>query len=298
MSRSAIDAWVATGRLWSVHRGVYAVGHEVLTDRGRMVAALLACGPEAVLSHRTAGALWRIREWRSPTVEVTTTGGPRRHREIAVHRTRHLPSEHTTRLNGLPVTSVNRTLIDLAEVLDRRPLERALDEAHYLRLLDLPSLDAAVRDAKGRRGAAKLKRALDAHRPGTTRTRSELEEAFLALCAAYGLPRPEVNARRESYLVDFTWPDSDLIVETDGRSAHGTPAAFERDHERDVELALKGRRTLRFTYRQITQRPAWVAEKVREGLAQSRSRRSNASSAGSAVGRSKKSGLRQSKASP
>lgn len=266
-ARGTIDDWVANGRLHAIHRGVYAFGHEAITEKGRLLAAVLACGPGAVLSHRSAGALWKLRPWRSPIVEVTVPreSAPRPRRTI-VHRTRHLPATQVTTLDGLPVTTVARTLLDLAEVLERRALERTLDEAQYLRLLNLTSLDAAVRSAPGRRGPARLKAALEAHRPGTTRTRSELEEGFLALCDHHGLPRPEVNQTHESYLVDFRWPEADLIVEVDGRAAHHTPIAFERDHERDVNLALSDARVLRFTYRQVTRRPAWVAAKVRAGL--------------------------------
>lgn len=296
--RGTIDTWVQSGRVRPIHAGVYALGHTAITEGGRLLAAVLACGPGAVLSHRSAGALWKLREWRSPIVEVTVPreSAPRPRRTI-VHRTRHLPDTHVTTLDGLPVTTVARTLLDLAEVLERRALERTLDEAQYLRLLNLTSLDEAVGSAPGRRGAARLKEALKAHRPGTTRTRSELEEAFLALCDHHGLPRPEVNPTHESYLVDFRWPEAKLIVETDGRAAHHTPRAFERDHEREVELALSDDRVLRFTYRQVTRKREWVAEKVREGLGTySRSRRSNAGSG--SVGRSKKAGLRQSNGSP
>ena len=197
-------AWRA-GRLHRRHRGVYAVGHTVLTRNGAYLAAVLACGPQAVLSHRSAAALWGLRPSDAPKVDVTVphTSGFRTTEAIAVHRPLRTPDPMTHA--GIPVTTPGRTLADLALALPRRQLENAVEAAERLRLhVDIDD---------DHPGAKRLREAACDDIPFT---RSELEDAFLELCARHGIPRPLVNSVQDGVEVDFCWPEHRLIVETDG----------------------------------------------------------------------------------
>jgi hypothetical protein len=230
------------------------------------MAATLACGPGAVLSHRSAAALWGLRESRRSGIDITT---PRRNGRtragIEVHSGATLTPAHTSTRARIPTTTVARTLLDLADVTDRRGLERALDQAEVLRLLDADELQRLLTAAgAGRKGAKTLQDLLADHHPGDTITRSELEERFLALCATAGLPRPRVNAwialrRGHAVQADFLWPARRLVVETDGHAAHGTRRAFERDRRRDQRLMAAGYRVMRCTWRQVVARPGEIA---------------------------------------
>jgi very-short-patch-repair endonuclease len=258
LSRSTIARWVREGWLHRVHRGVYAVGHARLAREGRYMAAVLACGDGAALSHFAAAVLWEILPERGPRVDVTVParGGRARHRLVIVHRAALAPSEVAT-THGIPLTTPTRTLIDLADVLPHRQLERAIDEAAYLRL-DL----TALRPRPGRRGAGRLARVLGEHDPGSTRTRFDLEERMLALCRRAELPAPDVNADVMRYEVDFVWREARLIVETDGWKSHGTRAAFERDRLRDAALVAAGWRVVRITWRRLERDPEGVAREL------------------------------------
>src|SRR4051794_7928508 len=257
LSARAIDHRLKHGRLHLLHRGVYAVGHRVLSQRGRWMAAVLACGVGAVLGHRSAAALWGIRPTSRAAIEVTT---PRRLRPRTglLPRCAVLPGDEVTTLDGIPVTTPARTLFDLAGVLTRRPLERALDEAEVLRLEGPAELLARH---PGHRGAATL-RTLLLNARSSTLTRSELEERFLELVDDAGLPRPETNAIIEGYEVDAVWRDARLIVELDGYATHGTRKAFERDRIRDRTLQARGWRPIRLTSLQLAADPAALAEEL------------------------------------
>lgn len=246
--RDAIARRVQSGRLHRLYRGVYAVGHTIVPPRGRWLAAVLACGEGAVLSHRSAAAHWGIRPTAAARIDVTVprTSGVRSTQAIAVHRSRR-PIERVVR-DGIPVTTAGRTLADLATALPRRPLEKACEAAEAL------DLDVVV--DPGHPGA---KRLADVARGETTR--SPLEDEFLELCDRYEIPRPLVNHRVEGFTVDFCWLDRRLIVETDGRR-HRTRAAFERDRARDALLTAIGWRVMRFTTRQVRGDPATVAARV------------------------------------
>ena len=257
LSGSAVRSRVAAGRLHRVHRTVYAVGHRVLTARGRWIAAVLACGADAVLSHRAAAALHDLRRSDRRTVDVTAPRGRRRD-GIDVHRNA-LAEEDRTEREGIPCTAVARTLLDLAEVLDRAGLERAFDRAEQLRVLDAGALEALLARSPGRHGVRHLRAVLDGFDAERARTRSELERRFLRLCDRAAVPRPRVNhvvvLGAETVEVDFAWPDRRLAVETDGHATHGTRQAFEADRRRDQRLKLAGWETLRFTWRQILDTP-------------------------------------------
>ncbi len=165
-----------------------------------------------------------------------------------------LEPNEITALHAIPVTTPARTLIDLADVLTLRALERALDEAEYLRL-DC----AGLRAHPGRRGAGRLALVLSHHDPGATRTRSPLEDRFLEVCREHGVPRPAVNVLLPGHEVDFLWRRARLVVEVDGRRAHGTRRAFEHDRRRDADLTEQGYDVIRFTWRQLTHDPAGAA---------------------------------------
>jgi hypothetical protein len=252
LDRGTIERRVRSGRLHRLYRGVFVVGHTLVPVDGRYLAAVLACGPQAALSVRSAAALWGIRPSAAARIDVTVshTSGVRSTRSIVVHRSR-LPVDTTTR-DGIPVTTPGQTLADLATALPRRALEKAAEQAEALRL--------DVRIPAGHPGAKRLAEAT-AH-DLTATTRSPLEDAFLELCDAHGIPRPLVNAVVEGFEVDFCWPADRLIVETDGYQHHGTRAAFERDRARDARLTARGWRVLRFTSAQVRRDAASTAVAV------------------------------------
>jgi hypothetical protein len=240
------------------------------------MAAVLASGTGAVLSHRSAAALWDLRRAVGSAIDVTVlriSGHSRK--GIKVHRVRSLASADVTRVRGIPCTTVTRTLLDLAEVLDRQRLERAIAQAEVMGLFDLNALSEVLDRAPGRRGSAKLRSVLDEYEEGTTLTQSELEELLLAICMAAGTNRPRVNhwivLEVGAVLVDFCWPERMLVVEVDGHRFHGTRQAFERDRDRDQRLTLAGYRVVRFTWRQIVREPEKVRERLGELLERSRS---------------------------
>jgi predicted transcriptional regulator of viral defense system len=251
LDRYAVKRRVESGRLHRLHRGVYAVGHTIVPPRGRWLAAVLACGPGAVLSHRSAAALWGIRPTSTPRIDVTVshTSGVRTSAAIIVHRPRRAV-DMTTR-ERIPVTTAGQTLADLATALPRRQLEKAAEMAEALRL-DV-TLD------QSHPGARRLEQAA-AHDLAHT-ARSPLEDDFLALCHRHDIPRPRVNTFVEGYLVDFCWPAERLVVETDG-GHHFTRGAFERDRARDALLTARGWRVMRFTTKQVRRGPERVAALV------------------------------------
>jgi very-short-patch-repair endonuclease len=255
VGQGAVEWRVRHGRLHQIHRGVYAVGHSRLTRRGRMWAAVLACGgvDAAALSHRTAAAAWDLSPLPSGRLDVTTLRRGAPTAKLRVHETHTLdPLDEVVRQpDGLPVTSVARTLVDLAGVLAAQQLERTCHRAEILRCLDAARVERLLATTR-RRGARNLRAALATlTRAQPDITRSELEERFLALVAAAALPRPVVNAQVAGHEVDFLWRRQRLVVETDGAATHLTPIAFEEDRRRDAALQVAGFRVVRFTWRQI-----------------------------------------------
>jgi very-short-patch-repair endonuclease len=241
---------------------VFAVGHPAVTQLGRWLAAVLACGPGAVLSHGSAAQLWGL-PWRQKgriDVSVPGTGGRSRRRLVVVHRAPLRTGEVTTK-DGISVTSPSRTLVDLADYRRKRPLERAIDEATFLRLEV-----SGVVPRQGRRGNGLLAEVLARHEPGSTRTKSSLEEAMLALCRRYELRQPAVNAYVEGHESDFVWRAQRLIVEVDSRAAHLTAAAFEKDRARDADLTVAGWRVVRITETRLLTRPEAVGAQLRRLL--------------------------------
>jgi hypothetical protein len=267
LTRQAIAKRADDGRLHRVHHGVYAVGHPMLTGRGRLVAAVLAGGEGAVLSHASAAALWDLRRSDAERIDVFVRRSGREKRDgLRIHRPRTLRPDEITTHDGIPVTTPARTILDLAATLQRRPLERVLDRAEVLELTDYPALHDVAKAHPGHRGANKLEAALGTHHAGTTLTKSHLEERFLGLCRDHGLPTPLVNTWPSGREVDFRFPGHALIVEADSWTHHRSRAAFENDRARDAHHTRAGYRTLRFTHRQLTDDPATVAATLAAAL--------------------------------
>ena len=279
VGRGGIRARVLAGRLHRMYPGVYCVGHRQLTANGRRLAAVLACGPGALLSHRSAAAHFGITAAEPSRLDVTSPGrnraGPR---GIAVHLPRRLHAEDATVHEGIPVTSTARTLLDLAQMAGQRDVDRALDAAERLGRFDLAAAERLLERTPGHRGRGRFARALRAHRPGPTR--SELERRFLKVCRRAGLPHPQVNTRVAGIEVDAVWRRQRLVVELDGHAYHRTPLAFEGDRRRDAVLQLRGYRVLRITYRRLHDEPEEVVRIVRELLSWSPERPGGARGAG------------------
>lgn len=265
LGAGAIDLRVQNGRLHRLHRGVFAVGHVRISQEGWWLAAALALGEGAVLSHVSAAALWGIRASSSAYAHVTvpTAGGRRRRRGIIVHRSLTLGPADVDEQKAIPVTSVSRTLLDLASMLAPARLERAVERALAARLFDLGGVEVALHANPRRPGGTALAQIVARIHDEPSLTRLELEALMLDLCDAHGIERPEVNMRTEGIEVDFLWRRHRLIVETDGREYHETPVAFERDRERDERLTVLGYRVVRFTYRRIVRHPAAIAATLR-----------------------------------
>ena len=255
LGRGAVEHRIACGRLHPVYRGVYAVGHTALSVNGRWVAGVLAAGPDAALSHRSAAALWGIWRGEQRSTEVTVPSWRRPRPGLSLH-VANIPDDEATVREGVLVTSVPRTLLDLAAILRRSHLERAIERAEALRLSDALSLGDLVARYPRRPGTPTCQAILTDGRIGSAITRSELEDRFLVLLADHRLPRPRVNAPVELSAgrwleVDFMWPDARLVVELDGYATHAPRASFERDRGRDRALAAAGWRVIRITWRQL-----------------------------------------------
>ena len=275
LSARGVRLRAESGRLHRIHHSVYSVVPLTLLGRnGRYMAAVLACGPDAVLSYRCAAALHEIRATAQTKVDVTVRGrSHRKHAGIDVPRSTTLTPADVTTVHGIPCTTVARTTLDLAQVIKGRPLERALDQAEILDLLDLAALDDQIERNKARPAAKRLQAVLDEHYIGSTPTWSDLEEAFLAACRRAGLPTPEVNALIDpddadptAIRVDFVWREQRVIVETDGHETHRTRRAFEEDRLRDQRLIVAGWTVIRITWRQLSQRPQEVTARIAQLL--------------------------------
>ncbi|MDQ4048240.1 MAG: DUF559 domain-containing protein, partial [Actinomycetota bacterium] len=258
---------VACGRLHRVHRGVYAVGHPLETPASAYMSAVLACGPGALLSHRSAAAHWGFYQCRRGQVDVSAESQRGRHLPgIDAHCSRTLAPADATTVRDIPCTSVARTLLDFAEVVGLRATERAVEEAERLRLFDGHKARDLLARANGRRGAAVLAAILDGYEEPPL-TQLELERRLFELCESAGIERPQTQVQialsgGDIVFADFLWPESELIVETDGRGTHGTRQAFERDRRRDRRLMMLGYRVARFTWLDVVQRPDEVARTI------------------------------------
>jgi len=231
------------GRLHRIHRGVYAVGRRGLSFQGRLIAATLACGKGAVVSHRSAARFWGLLANRHASVDISVpnNGGRRQRSGIRIHRSSTLIPSQVTYHRGIPVTTAARTISDLERVISPREQRHMVRQAEILGLPIGPDL---THDG----------------------TRSELEFLFLELCKAHDLPSPRVNTRIGPFVADFAWPEQGVIVETDGYRFHRGRVAFEGDHARDLELRKLGYNVIHLTYRQVVDRPGETAAVVRDAL--------------------------------
>jgi very-short-patch-repair endonuclease len=274
-----LERRLAASRLHIVHRGVYAVGHRRLTQHGRFMAAVLAAGPGAVLSHSSAAALWSLLPPRSTAIEVSRRTAARRRSRIEIHAT-PIPRDERSVVGGIPVTSAARTILDLAGCASgrRRPptrvsrheVERAVNQMEVLGLRDTLGVPELLRRYPRRPGSALLRNLLADPERASGVTATDLEDVFLGLVGRSRLPPPRINADLalggRFIRPDFMWPDRRLIVETDGRGAHGPWRAVERDHERDRLLLAGGWRVMRVTWRQLHDTPQDVARDLRRAL--------------------------------
>jgi hypothetical protein len=247
IDHNEIRRWVESGRLFRVHHGVYAVGHHGRTTESDYMAAVLACGEGAVLSHRAAAYLLKLLRGSAPAPEVTVrTNAHRRRPGIVIHRVRTLDVRDTSELDGIPITTVPRVLLDLAPALAPELLARACHRAWIHHETAPPIVEACIARNPGKPGAAKLRRAL-----GSDVTLSVLEDGFVKLLRAHGLPLPRTNIDRVGDKVDCHWPHTGLTVELQSFRYHATRTAFETD------LARRRRSNhLAFSYGDVFEREA------------------------------------------
>lgn len=258
LDESAVARRVAAGRLHRVYRGVYAVGHRGLSREGRWMAAVLAAGEGAALSHLCAACLWELKRLRTDFVDVVapkrrTPKGP-----VRVHASRTLHDDDIVIRRGIPVTTVARMLVDLTDTSTPHELANLMHEAEFRSLLDLAAIDDAMTRANGRRNLAVLEQALELHDTGSAGVKSANERAFLRLA---GRPEPLTNVLVLGEEVDAYWPDLRLVVEIDG-TGHRRRRTRLDDDRRDAKLRASGYRVLRFTDTEVHERPDWVRARL------------------------------------
>jgi hypothetical protein len=239
-----------------------------------LIAAVLACGPGSAISHLSAAALWNLRDVMPAVIDVIVpceTG--RKVDGIRARRCRYPTAEELTTLEGIHCTTPSRTLVDLAGVLGRKSLRRAIEQAAFRGLLDLPALDLAIAQAKGRPGMRALKAILVAWQSGNgriPRLRSLLEARIFPLLVEAGIPCPRCNVKLKvdghSLEVDLLWKKERLVIETDGEETHATPAAFQSDRWRDQVLVAGGYRVARVTWRQLSDEPNEIVARIERML--------------------------------
>ncbi len=258
-SRNSISKAATAGRLHRLHRGVYAVGHTDLSWHGRCLAVVLACSP-AVASHTSAAWIWGLLRARPGTFHLTTP--TRRHGKpyVRLHHALLTEDDHAFR-EGIPVTSLPRTLLDLAAMLSADRLQRVIERSEELRLFDLRPVDALLARAGGHQGAGHLRRALSIYRPPPF-TRSGLERRFLELLRDAGLPAPSTAFNEMGYELDVYWQPERFAVELDVYETHGSRQAFESDRIRQEDLKLDGIEMIRVTGRRVDREPKEVIERV------------------------------------
>lgn len=270
MPDAAIDHAIGVGRLHRVFRGVYAVGSPLVNERARLHAAALACGPGAVISHLSAGALLRLLDKGPVVIDVIAPGDRGRHIDgIRFHRVRAPRPDETGTVAGIPCTSPARTLVDLAGTVSDWTLSSAFERAAQRRMLDIPAIEASM--DPGRRGMKSLRALIDDWRSAAPLTKkgklkSPLEAKVLPLIVRRNLPAPLFNApvqiAKGRIEVDFLWPDHHFVLEADSRDFHATHIAFERDHWRDRELMRAGYATLRVTHLQAEKEAEAIADTI------------------------------------
>lgn len=261
-SAEAIRHRLRAGRLHAVHRGVYAVGRPDLDWLGRSMAATLACGPDARLSHRSGAALWGIRPRTSAPVDVAVPAGVHRRHGIRLHRHTRPGPPHL--VHRIPVGDPISILVDLATCVADEEMEDAINDADRLNLVATPRLRSALDSVPTRPGVGRLRRILDAQT--FSRAQTALERRFLPIARAAGLPKPGSQVRLGRYRVDFHWPELGLVVEADSHTYHRTVAQQTTDMMRDQAHARAGLRTLRFNHAQVFKQPDHVRAVLEDTL--------------------------------
>jgi hypothetical protein len=269
-SRSAVQREVAAGRLHRIYRGVYAVGHRLISPHGRCLAAVLACGPRALLSHGSAAWLWGIRRYGPEPLAVTAPQARKPRAPIQLHRSSILTAADRAIEEKIPVTSVARTFLDCAADSPRSRLQRMLERSEELKLFDLAPVEELLGRSRGHAGWGRLRRAIALYAP-VPFTRSGFERLFFEAVLAAGLPRPATNFVDAGFELDVYWPEQRFAVELDTYATHGTNAAFERDHVRDEDLLLAGIELIRVTDVRFHREPEAVLKRVATLLARRRS---------------------------
>jgi hypothetical protein len=267
LTHRQIDRRIASGRLQVIFRGVYAVGHRALGARGRWWAAVLAGGDDASISHFTAGHAWEVRLSGATVIDVSVGRGGRRARPgIRFHCRDSLTAADVTTLDGLPITTPARTVLDLAASGVRGvKLESVVEQAEQ-RYLDFSDLDDLMQRCAGQPGTAALREVLGRYAPGSLDVRSRLEAMCIELCDAHGIPRPSTNVVVAGRVRDLYWPHMPLVVEADSYRWHRGPSRLTEDRVRDAELTLARIPFVRFTYDQVADQPRYVSETVRTML--------------------------------
>lgn len=234
----------------------------------REMAAILACGPEAVVSHRSAAGLWKLlpSPGGSAPVDITEPGARRRVKGIRARRGPALEPDEIAEVHGIPVTAPARTLLDLAGIVRDRELEQALAQADRSGLSDRATLGSLLQRRPGHRGVRRIRDLLDAP-TGPALTRSEAEERFLALVKKARLPTPDTNVVVGTYEVDFLWRPQRLVIEVDGYAFHSSRSRFESDRERDADLAARGLQVIRVTWDQVVNAREATLARVAQALA-------------------------------
>jgi len=255
-----------------LHRGVYAVGYANISLDGHCLAAMLACGPGSLISHHSAAWVWGLTKASPRPFAVTTPGRRRPRPPFVLHSARDLRRADRALLRSIPVTALPRTLLDYAAAARFERLERGIERAEELRLLDLRAIDELLGRTVGHPGHGRLRHALELYRPPPF-TRSGLEIRFLELVAEAGLPRPATGFNELGHELDVYWPEQGLVVELDIYETHGTRGAFERDRLRQEDLLLEGIRMTRVTGPRLAREPERVMRRVARLLAQGETRR-------------------------
>ncbi|MGH2856540.1 MAG: type IV toxin-antitoxin system AbiEi family antitoxin domain-containing protein [Solirubrobacteraceae bacterium] len=262
VSRGEIASWLAAGHLHRVHHGVYAVGRADLPPKGRLMAAVLACGPAALLSHRSAADHWDLLATAQSRVDVTVPGTSRAQRDgIRVHRARTMAPDEASTHHGIPVTSPARTLLDLAAILTQDRTLRAVEQADRVQLLDVARVLEVIARHPSHRGSACL-RAIIADYAGPPDVRSGLERDFQQFVSETGLPQPLLNVTVAGCTVDAYWPAWRLAIELDSRAFHLNRSAFEKDRVRDAKLIRAGERVLRVTHKRLHRERAELLDDI------------------------------------
>jgi very-short-patch-repair endonuclease len=268
-SQSAVMRAETSGRLHRIHRDVFAVGHPGLSPHGQCFAAVLARGKGALLSYRSAGWLWGLEPTLELPIEVSVRWRGHGRRPLNLHHCPALRPEDTDSNEGIQVTAMPRTLLDIASVVPRWRLERAVERAERMDLLEVSDVEKLLNDVRGHPGRGKLRAALDLSSEPEF-TRSGGEKRMLRLAREAGLPRPKVNLFIEGFELDFYWEAERFAVELDSWDAHRTRKSFESDPLRHEELKLTGIEMIRITGRRLKRNPEQVAERLKILLARRR----------------------------